>query len=100
MYTNKTQIALKQPETFTLNIPFYYVPSFGSEGRTGIILTSFLEAQLLCNYMDVTDSLFHGRLTFSVISPLFVDRFGHSLRFFRIEFDKQAISEGCMSKNA
>ena len=33
------------------------------------------------------------------ISSLFVDRFGHSLRFCH-RFDKEAISDGCRSENA
>ena len=44
----------------------------------------FLEAQLLSNYIDVTVSLRHsltGRLVLSAVFPLFVDRFGRSLRF-------------------
>ncbi len=34
------------------------------------------------------------------IYPLFVDRFGRSLRVCHIEFDKEAISDGCRSENA
>ena len=55
----------------------------------------FLEAQLLYDFIDVTDSLRHS-LTGRVISstsPLFVDRFGRSLQFCYLEFDKEAISD-------
>ncbi len=38
-----------------------------------------------------------GRLTFSSISPLFVDRFGRSLWFCHLEFDKEAISNDFMA---
>ena len=55
--------------------------------------TIFLEAQLLYDYIDVTDSL-TGRLAVSAISPLFVDGFGRSLRSFHQEFDKEAIFDG------
>ncbi len=51
----------------------------------------FLEAQLLCNLIDVLTSLTHD------ISPLFVDRFG---RFCHLEYGKEAISVGCRSENA
>ena len=53
----------------------------------------FLEAQLLSNKIDVTDSLIHGSLAFSTISPLFVGRFGRSLRFYHVEFEFQVILE-------
>ena len=36
-------------------------------------------------------------LTSLSISPLFVDRFGRSLRFCHLELDKEATSDGCMS---
>ena len=49
----------------------------------------FLEAQLLSNYIDVTDSLSHGTLS--------VDRFGRSLRFCNLEFDVEAIFDGFMA---
>ncbi len=39
--------------------------------------TNYLEAMRFCNYIDATDSL-TGRLAISVISSLFVDRFGRS----------------------
>ena len=32
------------------------------------------------------------------ISLLFVNRFGRSLHFCHVEFDKEAISDGCRSK--
>ena len=38
--------------------------------------------------------LTHKRLAFSTIYPLFVERFGRSLRFYNIEYDKEAISDG------
>ncbi len=44
--------------------------------------------------MDVTDSLPYCRLAFSAIYPLFVDRFGRSLRVCLLEFDMAAISDG------
>ncbi len=57
-----------------------------------------LEAQLLSNLMDVTDSLTHIR-DVSFISQSFVDRFGRTLQFCHLEFDKGAISNGCRSEN-
>ena len=39
------------------------------------------------------------RLAFKTISPLFVDRFGRSLRYCYLEFDKEALSDGCRSEN-
>ena len=36
-------------------------------------------------------SLAHGRLAFSTISPLFLDRFGRYLQFCQLEFDEEAI---------
>ncbi len=38
-----------------------------------------------------------GRLAVSAISPLFVVRFGRSLRFNHLEFDKEAISDVFMA---
>ena len=48
----------------------------------------------------MSDSLTH--LTFSFVdhAPLFVDRFRRSLRFCYLEFNKEAISDGCRSGNA
>ena len=37
---------------------------------------------------------------FLAISPLFEDRFGRSLQFLHIEFDREAISDACRSGNA
>ena len=59
---------------------------------------SLLEAQLLSNYIKVSQShsvphSLTGRLAFMSISPLFVDRFGSSLRFSHLEFDREAISD-------
>ena len=51
--------------------------------------------QLFSNYIDVTDSLrpsLTGCLAVSTISPLFVDRFGRSLRGY-LQFDKEIISD-------
>ncbi len=41
-----------------------------------LVRTKFLEAQLLYNWIDVTDSLTTSHLPLSTISQLFVDRFG------------------------
>ncbi len=41
--------------------------------------------------IDVTDSLTQRSLTFSAIIPLFVDRFGRSVRICHLEFDKEAM---------
>ena len=38
--------------------------------------------------------LLAGRLAISAIPPLFVDRFGRSLWFCYLEFDKEAIFDG------
>ncbi len=38
-------------------------------------------------------------LAFSAISLLFVIRFGRSLRFCHLKFDKEAIYNGCRNKN-
>ncbi len=56
--------------------------------------TKFLEAQRHYNKIDDTDSLTYSYLAFSIISPLFVERFERSLRFCHLEFDKKAISDG------
>ncbi len=58
----------------------------------------FKEAQLLCNYIDVKDSL-TGRLAISCLPSLFVDQFEHSLRVCHLNFDKEAISNACRSEN-
>ncbi len=54
-----------------------------------------LEAQLLCDYIDVTDlfpnSLTHGTFSFFGQISVVMDRFGHSLRFSHLELDKEAI---------
>ncbi len=41
-------------------------------------------------------------ITFSVVddNSVVVDRFGSSLQFSHLEFDKKAISGGCRSENA
>ena len=44
--------------------------------------------------MSQTHSDTHGRLAFSTIPPLFVDRFFRFPRFCYLEFDKEAISDG------
>ncbi len=38
-----------------------------------------------------------GRLAFSTIYPLFVDRFGRSLWFCHLDFDEEAIYGGFMA---
>ena len=48
---------------------------------------------------SVTVSLM-GPLDLTAISPLFVDRFGRTLRFCYLEFDKEAISDGCRSEDS
>ncbi len=67
--------------------------------------SQFLEAQLLSNYIDVTDSL-RSSLThwtfscfdcFSVISGFDLDVFS---RFCHILCDKEALSDGCRSENS
>ena len=50
-----------------------------------------------CNRL--TPSLTHRHSAFSTIYPLLVDRFGRSLQFCNLEFDKEAISDGYMSEN-
>ncbi len=50
--------------------------------------------------MSQTASLTTSRLAFQPIYPLFVDRFGRSLKNCRLGFDKEAISDGCRSENA
>ena len=50
----------------------------------------FLEAQLLYN-LSVTDNV---TIALSAISLLLVDRFGRSLRFCHLDFDKDAIYDG------
>ena len=40
------------------------------------------------------------RLALSNISPLFVDRYGRSLRFCHLEFNYEDISDGSRSKSA
>ena len=47
--------------------------------------------------IDVTDSppqSLTSRLALSIISLLFVDRFGRSVRFCHLEFDKEDIYDG------
>ncbi len=64
------------------------------------LFTTFFEAQLICNWIDVTPSLMKSHFAFSIISLLLVDRFGLSLRVFNLEFVMEAISIGCRSENA
>ena len=59
------------------------------------------------NYKDVTYSHRHsltnslkGRLSVSAISPLFVDRYGRSLRLCYLDFYKEAISVSWSSDNS
>ena len=56
-------------------------------------VTSIFSDAQLCNWIVVPDSLTHKRLAFSTIYPLFVDRFCY------LEFDKEAIFDGCRSGN-
>ena len=48
--------------------------------------------------MTLADSLTHS-ITFSFVDPLYVDRFGRSLRFCHQEFVKEAIYDGYWSEN-
>ncbi len=41
-----------------------------------------------------------GLLALSAIYALCLDRFGRPFRFCQLEFDKEAISDGCKSENA
>ncbi len=50
--------------------------------------------------MSQTPSLTHGKFSFSAIFSLFVDRFGRSLRFCHLEFDKEANSNVYKSESA
>ncbi len=54
-------------------------------------------ANLLLLSLAVTGKHFTRAL--STIYPLFVDRFGRFLRFYHLEFDKEAISDGFGSEN-
>ncbi len=47
----------------------------------------------------IPHSLTHGRLAFSALSSLFVGRLGRYLRFCPLLFEKEAIVDGCKSKN-
>ena len=47
--------------------------------------------------MSQTHLSFTGRLAVPAISPLFVVRFGRSLRFNHLKFDKEAIFDGFMA---
>ncbi len=47
--------------------------------------------------MSQTHSLMR-RLAVSVLSPLVVDRFGRYLRICHLEFNEEAISDGCMAQ--
>ena len=61
----------------------------------------FLEAQLLCNLIDDIELISHvSSLALSTISPLFVYQFRRTLRFCHLEFDTDAISDGCRRENA
>ncbi len=51
-------------------------------------MITVLVAQLLYDY------ILASRLALSTISPMFVDRFGRSLWFWHLEFDKKAMSDG------
>ncbi len=58
-----------------------------------IATTTILNIAILC------DKVTTSRLALSAISPLFVDQFGRSLRFYHLDFDKEAISDGCWREN-
>ena len=62
----------------------------------------YAPASLFVFRSSVTDSLVpsltHSHLAFSAKSSLFVVRFGRSLRFCHLGFDKEAISDGCRSE--
>ena len=59
---------------------------------SNLVQVVFLKAQFLCNRIDVTDSL---------TDPLgLLDDISCSLQFCNLEFDKQAISDGCRSEIA
>ena len=51
-------------------------------------------------FLENHNSLTTSHLAFSIMSPLFVDRFGRSLRFCHLKIDTVAISDGCWSKMA
>ncbi len=60
-----------------------------------------LEAQLLCNQLDVTDSRTHVMISF--VDHISVDCrsiWMYPVRFYHLEFYKQAFSDGCRSGNA
>ncbi len=60
---------------------------------------SFVEAQLLSNYLDVTESLTHSltkRLALSHISVV-CGSIWMTLRFYHLEFKKEAISDSFMA---
>ncbi len=57
-----------------------------------------LEAQLLCNLIDITDSLHHVMFSFFDHFSVVVNRFLRFLRFGHLKFEKMAISDGCRSK--
>ena len=56
---------------------------------------AYLEAPRLYNYIDVKGKLTPG----AIISPLFLDRFGCSLRFCHLEFVIKPFLIGCSSEN-
>ena len=77
-----------------------------------LFFSSSIKAKCLINLKDSSNQLSfsairlyschrltHGRLAFSDISPLFVDRFERSLQFCYLEFDAEAISD-CFMANS
>ena len=69
------------------------LPSIINETMNRLIILFLLEAQLLSNYIDATDSPRHSHGMFSSFRQIsvVVDRFGRSLRFCHLEFDEEAI---------
>ena len=56
----------------------------------------WINITMACSIRDlITEKIFF----LSSISPLFVDRFGRSLRFCHIEFGKEAIANGGKAEN-
>ncbi len=49
--------------------------------------------------MSLIHSLKTSRLVLSTRSPLYVERFGRSLRFCYLELEEEAISDGLRSEN-
>ncbi len=71
---------------------FFVLTPFKSSNKFSVRLAFY-------NWIDVADSLTTSLLALSTLSPLFVGRFGLSLRFCNREFDEEAVSSGCGSEN-